>query len=192
MKGKFVLFCFLLSFQTSTFSQDKNGFYSLEEANQIHPDSVFKLSLKRQKLDSLPKEILKFKNITHLDLSFNKLSSLPDFLSEFKLLQEIDISKNKFTLFPTQLCLFPNLEHLKMNRNEIAKIDECIVFLSSLSYIDFWDNPIKEFPTAFLDLKNLKEIHAEGIRYNPKFQEKWFKALPKVKIFFDAPCDCVD
>ncbi len=192
MKKKFAVFLFILSFQHTVFSQDKNGFYSLEEAFNIHPDSVFKLSLRKMKLDSLPSEILRFKNIQSLDLSGNKLKSLPEFIAEFSLLQEIDISKNKFTHFPEQICLLKNVAVLKMNRNEMAAIPECILNLKKLTFIDFWDNPMKEYPEAFLILENLKEIHAEGIRYNPKFQEKWIKALPKVKFYFDEPCDCMD
>jgi Leucine-rich repeat (LRR) protein len=186
-----ILICLSPSFLLLA-QEEKITFLSLEEAKKFHPDSVFKLSLKKSKLDSLPREIFKFKNLTHLDLSFNKLQTIDANISSFEKLIYLDFSKNKFELFPNNICQLENIEVLKFNRNFIQNIDSSIINLQKLSYIDFWDNPIKTFPTAFLNLKSLKIIHAEGIKYSPKFQEKWISALDKVTIYFDPPCDCVD
>jgi Leucine-rich repeat (LRR) protein len=192
MKKKFVLFLIFLNYLFFSLSQDKNGIFTLEEALKVSPELVLKLNLKKQKLAQVPFEITQFKNLTHLDLSFNKLSELPAFISDLKQLEELNFSKNKFTIFPSEICNLTKLKSLKFNRNSIEKIDSCISNLRNLQLIDFWDNPMKEFSDAFLELENLKEIHAEGIRYNQKFHDKWKEKLPKVKIFFGAPCDCMD
>jgi Leucine-rich repeat (LRR) protein len=192
MKLKFVLFLISLSSLNSSFSQDKIGFFTLEEAQKVNPELVTKLSLKKLKINQVPKEIIRYKNLTHLDLSNNKLTDFPEFIVEFKLLEELDFSKNKFTIFPKKICSLTQLKRLKFNRNLIEKIDSCISNLKKLEFIDFWDNPMRDFPEAFIKLNNLKEIHAEGIRYNQKFHDKWMRKLPNVKLFFDAPCDCRD
>jgi Leucine-rich repeat (LRR) protein len=193
MKKLFAAILICLSPSFLLFAQEeKITFLSLEEAQKIHPDSVFTLSLKKSKLEILPAEIYRFKNLRYLDLSFNKLTNLDSNISNFSQLKYLDFSKNKFETFPSNICQLENMEVLKFNRNSIQVIDSSIIQLQKLTYIDFWDNPIKTFPTAFLNLKSLKIIHAEGIKYSPKFQEKWISALDKVTIYFDPPCDCVD
>jgi Leucine-rich repeat (LRR) protein len=184
--------CFLLLIESLTcFSQDRNGYLTLDEARLISADSVVKLSLRKEKLSSVPLEITKYANLTELDLGQNKLDSLPKFIAEFKKLKRIDISRNKFVSFPVVLLGLVSLEFLVMNRNQIESFPEEIGNLTKLSEIDFWDNPIKNYPEAFIFM-NLKKIHAEGIRYNATFQEKWKSLLPKTEFFFDNPCDCMD
>jgi Leucine-rich repeat (LRR) protein len=98
--------------------------------------------------------------------------------------------KNKFDSLPAVVYEITSLKKLTFSRNQIERIDEKIGQLSELRYLDFWDNPIGVFPEAFLNLKKLKVVHAEGIRFGPKFQAYWSEIIPNVKIYFDAPCDC--
>ena len=48
------------------------------------PDNVIKLSLRKKKYKSFPKEIYQFKNLQYLDLSKNDLKELPDSIVSFQ------------------------------------------------------------------------------------------------------------
>lgn len=182
--------CFIW-FNFVSFSQsDTTRVYTWDVAKNLSPDSVFAISFKKLKLSSLPEELKIYKNLTQLDVSFNKLTTLPSFLGDFKSLSKIDLSKNKFDTLPAIIYELSSLKKLSFSRNQIGFIDEKIAQLSELRYIDFWDNPIPVFPEAFLQLKKLKVIHAEGIRFGPKFQAYWKEIIPNCTIYFDAPCDC--
>lgn len=191
MNWKFVLFWLLLLSERS-FAQTDFRMYSWEEAKNCSPDTIYGISFRKMKLDSLPEELAKFKNLQSLDVSFNKLKSLPAFLANFTRLEEIDFSKNKFTNFPEVVTDISSLKKISFNRNGIAQISEKVSSLRKLEYLDFWDNPIARFPEAFAELPNLKTIHAEGIKYGPKFQQRWIGRLPGCTIFFDPPCDCIE
>lgn len=191
MNWKFALFSLLLLTERS-FAQADFRIYSWEEAKNCSPDTVYGISFRKMKLESLPQELANFKQLKSLDASFNKLKTLPAFLADFKQLQEIDFSKNKFMAFPEVLTDIPSLKKISFNRNGITLIPEKIAALKELEYLDFWDNPISSFPQAFMELSNLKTIHAEGIKYGPKFQQKWIDRLSGCTIFFDPPCDCVE
>lgn len=189
MKKTVALF-FLLWLSNFSFSQENIKIYDWNLVQNANPDTIFGISFKKMKLDSLPFSLSKFKNLKQLDVSFNKLKKLPDFITQFSKLENIDFSKNKFKVFPENICTIESLRRISFNRNEILAIPSSISKLKNLTYIDFWDNPIAQFPDAFLSLAKLKTIHAEGIMYGPKFQENWKNKLPDVTIFFDPPCDC--
>ncbi|TNE56253.1 MAG: leucine-rich repeat domain-containing protein [Bacteroidetes bacterium] len=118
------------------------------------------------------------------------MDQVPDSLARLKYLRELNLSRNKLSSFPDALLQFVELRKLSLNRNEISRLPEEIDRLEKLEYLDVWDNPIPNFPENLVHLKMLNEFHAEGIKYGPKFQEKWIQRMPHTKFFFDAPCDC--
>ena len=68
-------------------------FRSLEEAIQ-NADSVFILTLKKQKIEKFPEEIFKFKNLQRLDLSKNKIQLVPRNIEQLSKLEYLNMSKN--------------------------------------------------------------------------------------------------
>jgi Leucine-rich repeat (LRR) protein len=188
----FVGICLIL-FNYCVFSQnDTIKVIKWEIAKNLHPDSVAGISFSKLNIKKLPSELEKYSKISVLDLSNNKLKELPSYLNSFQALTKIDLSKNKFNTLPDVVYDLKNLNVLIMNKNKISFLDEKIIQLSQLKYIDFWDNPMEKFPNAFIEMKKLKIIHAEGIRYGPKFQVYWKEILPNTQLFFDAPCDCME
>ena len=182
--------CFIWFSIFSYSQQDSTKIYEWEAAKNLSPDSVFAISFKKMKLTCLPEDLKKYNQLTKLDVSFNQLTNLPSYLKDFKRLQVLDFSKNKFDSLPAVVYEIDSLIKLSFSRNQIEHIDEKIGQLTELRYLDFWDNPIGGFPSAFLNLKKLKVVHAEGIRFGPKFQAYWGEIIPNTKIYFDAPCDC--
>ena len=134
----------------------------LDAALAASPDSVYRLDLSKSKLDVIPEEILKFKNLEELYLSKNKLTSLPsDFY--FENLKIIDLSKNKFTEFPKALCKNTSLEQILMGKNKMESLPECIGDLKELRILDIWFNLITELPDAMTELRKLRSLDMRGM-----------------------------
>lgn len=163
-----------------------------EVSDTLDRGAVVALSFHKMKLESLPSELEEFKNLQYLVVGKNKLTDLPDFVADMKRLIYVDLSQNRFKELPEEICALTSLEKLILNRNELNTLPECISGASSISYIDLWDNPIRTLPESLVDLPNLKKIDLSGIKFSPKFQEEWYEKLPRVKLIFEEPCDCMN
>lgn len=190
---KLYAICILSLFSTLSIGQDDSVvIYHWSDLKSYNPDTIFGLSFEKMKLDKIPAELKTFKNLRTLNLSKNKLTDLPDYIGELNQLKILDISRNKFAIFPVEICRLNNLQKLLASRNLFDKIPECIGFCSKLEIIDLWDTPIMSFPNSMENLKNLKEMDLQGIKYGPTFQKDLQKQLSWVFIKFDAPCDCME
>lgn len=190
MKQLVKIFClvFLFSANNSIGQKDKM-FSNLEEALQVNPDSVYRLDLSKQKLDKVPEELVKFKNLQQLDLSKNKLTELPNSFY-FEDLRIIDLTKNKFEVFPAQLLNIKSIRNLFLGKNDIEIIPDKIGEMLNLIVLDLWYNPISELPETMVQLRNLRSLDLSGLNFNKEFQQKWTEKLSWVKIEFEAACDC--
>jgi len=175
----------------NSFAQADVIFYSLEEAASVHPDSVFRLDLSKDKLTEIPSAIYAYKNLRELNLSQNKLTSLPD---DFHLpnLQILNLEKNDLDTFSNSICRNTALTHLYMGKNKIKYLPETIGNLQNLVVFDIWFNPIQDLPMALTTMKKLRFMDLRGITYSKDFQKKWNALLPWVKIEFDVGCDCAN
>jgi Leucine-rich repeat (LRR) protein len=191
MKKTLVL-CLLLWLSWNTFSQDTLRVYTWEEALKAPRDSVYRLDASKHKWDSLPAELFTFTKLHSLNISRNNLRELPMEIGVFKQLKVIDASRNKLETFPVALCQMTHLRKLLISRNLIPSIPSCIGYFSQLTVLDIWDNPMKGLPEELMKLDALRTVDMRGILCNAAFQEKWMKAMPDVKWYFDAPCHCLD
>ena len=166
--------------------------YNWEEVQTANPDTIFGISFEKLKLESIPPELARFKQLKSLDFQKNKLKEIPDFITEFPHLEKLNLEKNLLEYFPIQICRMKNLTHLMLSRNYFESVPECIGMDTSLVYMDFYDTPIRKLPQSLENLKNLKEIDFSGIKFSPSFQKSWIARLPNVKVIFDAPCDCME
>jgi len=175
----------------NAFAQEFRIFTSLEEAATVHRDSVFRLDLSKNKLQTIPKEIYSYKNLRDLNLSQNRLSSLPD---DFYLpnLEVLNLEKNDLDTFSNSICKNTSLHYLYMGRNDVAVVPECIGSLTELIVFDIWFNPIRELPLTMANLKKLRHLDLRGVTFSNDFQKKWNGLLPWVKIEFDMGCDCAN
>jgi hypothetical protein len=192
MKNSFVLLLSLL-LNSVAFSQLYTlRVYTLKELESANPDSVFYISLAREKLTEVPAIIERFTNVKVLDLGKNKLTELPSFIGDLKFIEILDLSKNELSIFPNEICRLSNLTTLLINRNTFDEIPECFGYCMKVEMIDLWEVPIAHFPRSMDQLKALKVIEIQGVKYGPSFQEALRKRLPWVDIHFDSPCDCME
>lgn len=189
MRLKLVVFSIL--FLNSVFSQvDSVRFYSEFELIGANPDTVFAISLKKEKRTELPDWLFDYKNLTHLDLGKNKLNDV-NRLGDLKKLKYLNLEKNDLEYFPIGMCQLSQLETLIINRNHFTTLPGCIENCTSLQTIDLWDTPIVSLPEEFYALK-LKKIDFSGIRFSPGFQTRLKENFPNTELVLDPPCDCMD
>ena len=155
-----------------------------------NPSAVIRLSLRKQKLKTFPKEILELKNLQYLDLSKNALLELPDSLVQLKNLQYLNVSRNGLLALPKNIGQFANLVHLNLNQNEIQVIPYSFGDLIKLQYADLWSNNLDFFPESLAKLKNLRWMDLRNILIPAQNQENIQSMLPECKIYFSPPCNC--
>ena len=192
MKNSFVLLLSLICSSVAFSQLDTLRVYTLKELESAHPDSVFSISLARENLTEVPAILAKFSQLRILDLGKNKLTELPSFIGNFKYIEVLDLSKNELSIFPNEICRLSNLTTLIINRNTFDQIPECFGYCTKVESIDLWEVPIAHFPQSMEQLKALKVIEIQGVKYGPSFQEALRKRLPWVDIHFDSPCDCME
>src|SRR4051812_46550067 len=93
-----LLFLFTGTIFSQTFLLDSvslavhQEYTDLKEALE-NPLDVVKLSLRKKKFESFPKEVLQFKNLQYLDLSKNDIKELPDSIVILQDLQYLIMSR---------------------------------------------------------------------------------------------------
>lgn len=140
-------------------------------------DSCFirNVTLKSNRLKSVPLELFQLKNVTSIDLSNNLLSALPVdtwkerqgvYSWECRKLEEFKVSDNKLTEFPMALWVLPELKRLIAKSNSLTKLfSNQPVFAStlakSLTKIDISDNKLTDidFITEFPSLREVDICH---------------------------------
>lgn len=187
-----MLCCLVLNALVGWCQVGKVKVYAWNEVVNADADTVFGISFERMKLKELPDGLKRFTRLKVLDVSKNRLTGLPDYVAGFSSLQLLDISKNDFLIFPLEVCQLTGLTTLKANRNEFDLLPECFGNCSLLTFIDFWDTPIKSFPASFYTLSALKYVDIQGVQYGPTFQKNLRAKMPWVTFKLDAPCNCME
>lgn len=130
--------------------------------------TITEISLRREKLETLPANLTAFKNLEVLDLRNNKLDTLPESIGQLKHLKTILLSRNKLQHFPEVLKQIKSLEH-----------------------IDLWDNEITDLnfgPKAF---PRLKYLDISGILLQPDVYERLTEDFQSIEFNSSPPCDCM-
>lgn len=191
MKIKNILWIFSLLIACSSFAQ-KDKVFSWSEAQKEDPLAVTHISFKGTKLNVIPAELERYKNLQFLDLSKTKLKDLSFFEKlEFDSLKVLKIERNKMKQTPIALCRLVNLEELWAYDNQFTDLPTCIGNLKKLKIIDLSDNMIENLPDELTKLKHLERLYLNGMILDKYFQEKWSKKLPNTVIEFGQPCDCL-
>ena len=161
------ILCCLLVFATLDLVSAQT--LSWTEALKQDPLSVKALDCSGLKWDSIPQQLLLYRNLEYLDLSKNKIQTLPD---DFMHLEA--------------------LKKLNLDRNDITKIPEQISNLQLLQSLDLYANAIEDFGEGLFSLSNLKVLNLEGVMYGTVFAKSFVAKLPHTKVLMDPPCKCLD
>lgn len=164
--------------------------YKSLEAALRNPDSVYKLTLKRERLKEIPQEVYQLPNLQELNLSANKLTEVPSDIAKLKKLQKLDLSKNKIEKVAPEIGELENLWSLIISQNYISSLPPEFAKLQKLKYLDMWSNEIDTFPEEMAKMKNLMWIDLRTINIWDEDQDAIKELLPHATIYFSPSCNC--
>ncbi|HVS91241.1 MAG TPA: leucine-rich repeat domain-containing protein [Mucilaginibacter sp.] len=158
----------------------KGSFYSIEEANK-KPDKVIFLNLSLGRLNEIPKDILRYKNLKSLSLDYNNIKEIPAWFASLNALQDLSLSKNQLTIFPAVLLKLKKLktinlssnniygfeklnanfsiEELYINLNNISQIPADLSCFTKLKILDMGNNKLTFLPGVIFNMPQLEYVH---------------------------------
>ncbi len=188
-----LLWLFILCF-SSVFAQtpiaSENIFTSLDSALKA-PEKVYVLNLSKQKLTTVPSEIIQFTNLQQLNLGKNKLTELPDFIGKLKSLQSLNIEKNRIQRLPASIGQCRNLTELIANRNPLEELPAEMSELNKLEVLDVWGTDVTALPPRFKQLAGtLKFLDLRNVYMTKEAQQAILNLLPDTMVKLSATCNC--
>ncbi|OAD61776.1 Leucine-rich repeat-containing protein 58 [Eufriesea mexicana] len=150
--------------------------------NANNPEHVDTLLLHQNRLTSIPQTIVRFTNLSSLDISNCGLHSLPDFLGDCPLsclvakhnnltndslpknfknlsrLRELHLSGNRLTDFPQQVLELTDLKYLYLGGNQITEISKDVWKLQKLHVLSMGGNRLTEVPSTLGELMSLQAL----------------------------------
>ncbi|XP_015594054.1 leucine-rich repeat-containing protein 58 [Cephus cinctus] len=151
-----------------------------ESAN--NPENVETMLLHQNRLNHIPGSIIRFINLSTLDISNCGLNSLPDILGDCPLtclvaknnnltndnlpksfehipvLRELNLSGNRLTDFPEQILELTALKYLYLGGNNINQIKKDIWKLQRLQVLSMGGNRLTEVPSTVGQLTRLNAL----------------------------------
>jgi len=156
-----------------------------------NPENVFKLTLKRKRLQRIPEEVFLLKNLNELNLTNNRITDIPPEIAKLTYLQFLYMGKNKLVAVPPEIADLENLKVLSLNRNDIDSLPSEIGKMFSLRQLDLWGTAIVELPSEIALLRHLLEVLDLRVIYMNRTQQDEIKyLLPSTHILFSKPCNC--
>jgi len=120
------------------------------------------LSLRANKITSIPKELCQLKNLTTLSLSANQLTSIPKELCQLKNLTTLSLSANQLTSIPKELGRLTNLTRLHVRANQLTSIPKELGRLTNLKWLYLEGNQLTSVPKELSNLVNLEELSLQS------------------------------
>jgi len=170
-------------------AQPDRVYLSLDEV--ACADSVYVLSLNRQRLRSIPPQVFTFRNLRVLDLGKNRIDSIPPQIGMLTQLEELDLQRNRIRIVPPEMGQLSNLRRLNMNRNPILDLPAEMGALTCLEELVIWCTGVVDFPPSFAALNyTLKLIDMRVCPMTWDNQQAVEELLPTPRKRWDYVCNC--
>ncbi len=146
--------------------------YTLKSALNIDPLKVFDLKITLGEFNSLPEQIVTFKNLESLwvgQASFN-FDEFPEEFYDLTHLHTLIINNSKIKTISEKIRQFQNLEDFCLSSSNLTVLPDSICELSALTDLDLSQNALTSLPQNIGLMPNLKNL---TITYNN------FKSLPR-------------
>lgn len=151
---------------------------------------VLAIDLSRNRLKTLPEELLQFRDLRYLLLNRNRLRDLPGWLPQLRQLQALILDHNRFDNVPEVLLSMPQMEQLSIGENYLRGIPLDIDHMRGLQYLSLWGNVLASFPASLGDLPDLKVLDLLHNEMTVDEQEMLRELLPEVQLNMSQPCNC--
>jgi len=134
-----------------------------------NPEDVYGLDLSGQELAEFPMDIFLFKNLWHLNLGmdrksfeYNHINTIPKEIIKLRNLRVMDLSGNNLKQLPDSIGYLSHLEILDCNRNSLVSIPSTISQLSELKVLVLSNNQLENVPRELGNLTLLNVLAIEG------------------------------
>ena len=137
-------------------------FTSLKEALKCpNPNKVYELYSKNDiyGVKSLPKEILKFKNLQVLIIEGSDIQTIPSEIGKLKNLEVLTLNYTHIVALPATIGALQRLKNLDLSNNKLESLPTSIGQLKELKILDLANNKLKLLPTAHWGCNNLHTIY---------------------------------
>jgi hypothetical protein len=143
-----------------------------------NPEDIETLSLWGQFRDSIPKELVLFKNLKSLDLRANRVRP-KDFerIASMENLEELYLDKSELTEVPLPILKLKKLRILSLTQNPISELPRELLQLTSLEVLHLGRNNFKEFPPVLKEMYHLKDLSFYGSNIPEKERESEIKKM---------------
>jgi len=146
-----------------------------------------------------------------LSLRDNKIATLPEWLGDLAQLRELDLYSNDLTSLPASLAKLTNIETLRISDNigelpewirhfrkldvlwlegcGLRKVPDWIGDLTELSYLTLYDNKLEELPNSIARLERLKKFSINKNPLNPELAAANKEGIEAVKRYLRAKAE---
>ncbi|GIY82519.1 leucine-rich repeat-containing protein 58 [Caerostris darwini] len=133
------------------------------EGSQLENDKEY-LFLQNNRLDFIPENVCKLKNLRYLDLSYNFLSEINETILELKQLNVLIVKNNQLGDFsmPKKLETLVHLRELNLSGNNFRTIPPEIIDVPNLSTLHMGGNQLEEVPRDICKLQKLQVLYLGG------------------------------
>lgn len=136
--------------------------FSLEEAMQIQPELVNKITIRDYKGTNLPAKFGKFKYVKEFAIyGAANLQALPEGVGEFMQLKYLAITNTQLEKLPQRIFQLRNLEVLYINDNKLQHVPENLN-LPKLTAANFGGNQLTTLPNSLTNSTKLWRIVLEN------------------------------
>ncbi len=120
------------------------------------------LDMKQLSLSGVPELVRNLKNLEEISLKWNRLESLPTWLGDLPRLRHLDVSFNLISSFPDELGHCSTLVHLNCRGNRLPEMPASVTKLVGLELLDISGNPLGSLSPSLAKVKSLKELRADN------------------------------
>lgn len=151
---------------------------------------VLAVDLTRQRLQSLPSDLMLLTDLTYLIVNRNRLSEFPSWFAELGSLKVLMADHNRLEEFPKVLLGMPKVEQLSLGENYLGGIPMDIDGMASLEILSLWGNVLARFPASLGNLEHLQILDLLHNEMTIDEQEMLKALLPDVQLNLSEPCNC--
>ncbi len=122
------------------------------------PDNVYKVQLRKRRLQTIPLEIDRLPNLFHLDLRQNSIIKIPNDFFFLENIIELNLSENKLDYISADIYHLVQLQRLDLHNNLLTEIPLEIGKLSNLLECNLDSNKLEILPPEIGMLTSLVEL----------------------------------
>lgn len=112
----------------------------------------------RYRMELLPQEISRLRNLTCLYVDSNNLKKIPAEIGTLSHLERLTLSNNSLSSLPPEMGALQRLHSLHLANNSLTELPAPLCQLRSLTFLDVSDNKIGTIPSSIRHLEKLETL----------------------------------